>query len=97
LRKPGIQDIAAPDTPSVGTGGTAKARSIGAFSLFDGPRKIGIGIKATDRTGYPRDFVGSSFGMCRDCSTHSKVLFLATALKYAIPRVEYRNYGILEP
>ena len=68
----------------------------GAFSLFDGGRRIGIGIKATDRGGFvhlfwfkPRD-VTRLFRSFED-------RFLATAQKYAIPRENYRDYGVLEP
>jgi hypothetical protein len=68
----------------------------GAFSLFDGARRIGIGMKATDRAGFARLFwfkpkdVSRFFRACED-------RFIATALKYAIPREEYKNYGVLEP
>jgi hypothetical protein len=68
----------------------------GAFSLFDGGRKIGVGIKATDRLGCARLY----WFKLRDASRFfksSEAKFLATALKYAIPREEYKGYGILEP
>jgi hypothetical protein len=68
----------------------------GAFSLFDGARRIGIGMKATDRAGFARLFwfkpkdASKFFRACED-------RFISTALKYAIPREEYKDYGVLEP
>ncbi len=67
----------------------------GAFSLFDGGRRIGIGIKATDHAGFGRLFwfklsdVTKLFRSFED-------RFLPTALKYAIPRENYKDYGVLE-
>lgn len=67
----------------------------GAFSLFDGGRRIGIGIKATDRTGFARFY----WFKLRDVSRFFKScegLFLATAIKYAIPPEKYEEYRCLE-
>jgi hypothetical protein len=68
----------------------------GAFSLMAGGRRVGVGIKATDRAGRvrlywfkPRD-VSRFFCACED-------RFIATALKYAIPKEKYKEYGVLEP
>jgi hypothetical protein len=68
----------------------------GAFSLFAGPRKIGVAIKATDRLGCARLYWFKLRALSRffqSCEAN----FLATALKYAIPREKYKDYGILEP
>ena len=61
-----------------------------------GGRRVGVGIKATDRAGRvhlygfkPRD-VSRFFCACED-------RFIATALKYAIPKEKYKEYGVLEP
>jgi hypothetical protein len=68
----------------------------GVFSLFDGGRRIGIGIKATDRTGFARFYWFKLRDVTR-CFTSCESLFLAMALKYAIPPDKYKDYGILEP
>jgi hypothetical protein len=68
----------------------------GAFSLFDGRRKIGVGIKATDRLGHVRLYWFKLRDVSRFFKT-SEATFLTTALKYAIPREKYKEYAILEP
>jgi hypothetical protein len=68
----------------------------GAFSLMAGGRRIGVGIKATDRTGRARLY----WFKPRDVSKFFRAFedrFIATALKYAIPREKYKEYGVLEP
>jgi hypothetical protein len=67
----------------------------GAFSLMAGERRIGVGIKATDRAGRvrlcwfkPRD-VSRFFRTCED-------RFITTALKYAIPKEKYKDYCELD-
>ena len=68
----------------------------GAFSLLKRGRKIGVGVKATDATGYVhlywfklRDIIRLFGGF----EEH----FLAAASKYAIPKEKYHEYGVLEP
>jgi hypothetical protein len=68
----------------------------GAFSLFDGRRRIGIGIKATDRSGFVRLFWFKPRDVTRFFSSFEE-RFLATAQKYAIRREKYMDYGVLEP
>lgn len=68
----------------------------GAFSLFDGGQRIGIGIKAIDRTGFARFY----WFKLRDASrffNSCEGLFMATAIKYAIPPEKYEEYRCLEP
>lgn len=68
----------------------------GAFSLFDGGRRIGIGIKTTDRAGTVRLFWFKPRDVTRFFSSFEE-RFLATAQKYAIPRENCKDYGVLEP
>lgn len=67
----------------------------GAFSLVLRGRKIGVGIKATDRRG----MATLHWFKLRDVSRLFAVLqdrFVATASKYAIPKDRYPDYGILQ-
>lgn len=67
----------------------------GAFSLVLRGRKIGVGIKATDRRG----MATLHWFKFRDVSRLFAVLqdrFVATASKYAIPKERYPDYGILQ-
>jgi len=67
----------------------------GAFSLFRRGRKIGVGIKATDQTGY----VHLYWFKLRDISrlfSEFQDRFVAVAAKYAIPKEKYKDYGVLE-
>lgn len=68
----------------------------GAFSLFEDGRKIGIGIKATDPLGQSRLYWFKLRDVTRFFRS-SEAHFLATALKYAIPREKYAEFGILKP
>ena len=68
----------------------------GAFSLFDGARRVGIGIKATDAVGCVRLFWFRPQDVTRFFRSFEQQL-LATAQKYAIPKERYRDYGVLEP
>lgn len=68
----------------------------GAFSLFKHGKKIGIGIKATDRTRHAHLY----WFKLRDASTlfrRFETHFGAAATKYAIPKERYKDYGVLEP
>lgn len=68
----------------------------GAFSLFSGARRIGVGFKITDTTGYARLFwvkVGDMNRFGRSAQEH----ILAVAAKYAIPPEEYAQYRVLAP
>jgi hypothetical protein len=68
----------------------------GAFSLFEAGRKIGVAIKSTDRLGCVRFYWFKLLDVSRFFRSY-EAIFLATALKYAIPREKYKDYGILEP
>jgi hypothetical protein len=68
----------------------------GAFSLLRRGRKIGVGIKATDQTGYVHLYwfklrdISRLFGEFQD---H----VVAAASQYAIPKERYKDYRVLEP
>jgi hypothetical protein len=65
----------------------------GWFSLFFHSRRIGLGIKRTDHTGFARLF----WVKLRDLSRFSltaRRLLMETAQRYAIPRDQYAQYNI---
>jgi len=68
----------------------------GAFSVMLGGRKIGVGIKASDQHGNAWLY----WFKLRDVSRFFSVFqdrLVASALKYAIPKEKYPDYGVLEP
>lgn len=67
----------------------------GPFSLFSDARRIGIGFKVTDRSGWARLFWIKSADVNRFGRAAQSHL-LAAAMKHAIPPQEYGRYGILE-
>jgi hypothetical protein len=68
----------------------------GAFSLYKRGRKIGIGIKVTD----PMRHVHLYWCKLRDVLrlfTEVENHLSTAALKHAIPKEKYKDYGVLEP
>lgn len=68
----------------------------GAFSLFKGDRKIGVGFKATDQFGNTRLY----WFKLHDLVHFSKTVqdhVIEMALRYAIPPERYRDHSVLEP
>jgi hypothetical protein len=71
----------------------------GAFSLVkcrNNPRRIGIGIKATDHLGNVRLLWFKPRELIRFFKANES-FFLETAWRYAIPPEEYREYGMPVP
>jgi hypothetical protein len=68
----------------------------GAFSLFAGNRRIGIGMKATDKRGRVRLYWFRLRDLSRFSRTMQDRLFEA-ASRYAIPPGKYTEYDMLEP
>jgi hypothetical protein len=67
----------------------------GAFSLFDGARRIGIGIKGINPAGRARLVWFRPRDMTRLFRSFGE-RFPAAAQKYAIPKENYKNFGVLE-
>jgi hypothetical protein len=68
----------------------------GAFSLMSDSRKIGIGIKATDRCGIAR----LRWFKLRDATRFFRMAqsqIITAALRHAIPPEKYRDWRVLEP
>jgi hypothetical protein len=68
----------------------------GAFSLFRRGRKIGVGIKTTDQSGYAYLYWFKLHDVSKLCGEFQH-RFVAVARKYAIPKERYKDYGVLEP
>src|SRR5215212_9582992 len=67
---------------------TSKSNSDSAFSIFDGQRQIGIGIKGTDRTGR-RHLYWIKLSDMQRYADETMAILIPTIQRYAIPATEY--------